>query len=130
MADIIKQIVNNFEGSDSNDGLAIQMLDEVTIIGNETIMRFPSDIADSKRPVVHFECMPFESNEPIRSIYFPCPQGLAFSDAGEYTTFNLGMLGEFAKALGSNPGTPGKDGEAGKQGMTALQAANKVKDMA
>lgn len=133
MANILKQIVSNFEGSDKvQRALDIETLPTTIVRGTagENIMMFPLDVGDKERPVVHFECQPVEAEEIAKSIYFPCPQGIAVSDSGEYTTFNLGFLGgAVAKALKSNPGKASKEGDP-FSGFSASQALSNVADMA
>lgn len=116
MADIIRQATSNFLGDD------ILELEETIVTGSiaEDIMRFPLDLGDNGRPMMHFECVPHESDEPMQSMFFPCPQGVTYGDGGEYTTFDLGLLGEFSKSLAK---------AAGGKGSAALEAAKSVKSM-
>ena len=120
MADIIRQAASNFLGDD--DPIFGGVLDDVVVTGYvDDVMKFPLNLGDNGRPMMHFACIPHESDEPMQSMFFPCPQGVTYGDGGEYTTFDLGLLGEFSKSLAK---------AAGGKENPALEAAKSVKAMA
>ena len=89
--------------------------------GNETL-EFPLDLGDLQRPIVRFSCIPHDASEPIESICFPFPQGVAFNDVASYSTINMGTItamADIAKAAASKTGIKDKlkaaAGEAGAQ---------------
>ncbi len=92
MANYLKQAASNMLGSDKN-------LD-AKISGRgfgEGTMRFPMNLGDNGRPIIHFSCIP--DDEPMESIFFPIPQGITYGDGASYTTFDVGIIGEFAKLV-------------------------------
>ena len=123
MADIIRQAASNFLGDDVEFG---GVLDETVVTGMRPppIMKFPLDLGDNGRPMIHFQCLPHEQEDEIKSVFFPCPQGVSFSDTGEYTTFNLGLIGDFSKALAKGA----KDAEKTGDARVALKALQAVRD--
>lgn len=118
MADILRQVARNALGSDKNTEVLPDLV--VTAEGFDGTMRFPMDLGDNGRPIIHFSCTPNEQDEPMQSIFFPIPQGITYGDGASYTTFDVGLIGEFAKLVG----------EQGEFNLDAGKAAAvKAKDM-
>ena len=99
-------------------------LPPLTVTGTRpTIMQFPSDLAESKRPYIRFACEPYEGSQPKKFIHFPCPPGISFGDGGSYTTIDLGLMAEGIKALTAEGGDAGDKVMAlGKQALAEAEA--------
>jgi len=82
------------------------------------VLSFPIDLVDSKRPYIRFVCEPYETHESIKSIQFPCPSGITFSESGNYGVFDMGTLGTILPAILSGEGNA-----AQKAGAAVVQEA-------
>ncbi len=75
--------------------------EDVNIIADKIIdppvMKFPLNLEDKGRPMIKFTCIPHQGDGGNRSVYFPCPQGVSYSDGGSYTTIDIGIIGTLAK---------------------------------
>ncbi len=122
MAKFLKQAASSMLGSDKNAEALDELL--VTAGGFDGLMRFPLDLGDNGRPIIHFTCEPHNPAEKMQSIFFPLPQGVTYGDGASYTTFDVGLIVEFAKLMG-------KQGEAGAGGFKSVVGAlEDAKDMA
>jgi hypothetical protein len=116
MANFLKQAASNMLGSDKN-------LD-AKISGRgfgEGTMRFPMDLGDNGRPIIHFTCEPTAQDEKMESIFFPIPQGVTYGDGASYTTFDVGLIGEFAKVISAN-----SDANIGDAALNMARQAQKM----
>ena len=57
---------------------------------------FPSDVADFNRPYIRFGCHSDDSATIARYICLPCPPGIQFTDAAEYTSISMGKIAAIA----------------------------------
>ena len=61
---------------------------------------FPRDmLVESKRPYVRFTCKPAAGGQGMTSVNLPCPGGVSFNDGGDYTTVDMGMIGDIAQII-------------------------------
>ena len=122
MANFFKQAASNMLGSDKNPD-AMSPLEVIGRRFEEGTMRFPMDLGDNGRPIIHFSCTP-DDEMPSEAIFFPIPQGITYGDGASYTTFDVGIIGEFAQLMT-------KAGDVGAKGIgNVMEAAKQVRDMA
>lgn len=100
MANFIKDAAANFLGEEASANVGEMLAPlEVNDYHEKPILRFPSDVGDNGRPMIKFVCKPHELDRMMRTIAFPCPNGVSFQDGGSYTTFDVGLIGEVARAF-------------------------------
>ena len=69
---------------------------------------FPRDmLVESKRPYIRFTCKPADGGQAMTSVNLPCPGGVSFSDGGDYTTVDMGIIGDIAQIVAKGE-TPSK----------------------
>jgi hypothetical protein len=63
-------------------------------MAQENTLAFPQELRDDSKawPFIRFSCKDVDA----KSIFFPIPQGLSFSDSMAYSTIDLGILGDVA----------------------------------
>ena len=58
---------------------------------------FPRDmLVESQRPYIRFTCKPANGGQAMTSVNLPCPGGVSFNDGGDYTTVDMGIIGDIA----------------------------------
>ena len=61
---------------------------------------FPRDmLVESKRPYIRFTCKPANGGQAMTSVNLPCPGGVSFNDGGDYTTIDMGIIGDIASIV-------------------------------
>jgi len=110
--------------------MAPELLPELPVEADRIIdpptMKFPIDLEDKGRPMIRFTCIPSSGDEGNRSVYFPCPQGVSYSDGGSYTTIDIGIIGTLAKIAATEGSLTDKAKKAGDIAMKEAQAAGGI----
>lgn len=75
--------------------------------GDKTPIIYPLNM-DFGRPIVVFTVINRRSEDDGKTVMLPIPQGVGFSDSGEYNSVELGQLGNLAKGVGGIAGAAGK----------------------
>ena len=110
----------------------IEVLPEVTVVADRDrivdppVMKFPINLEDKGRPMIRFTCTPSSGDEGNRSVYFPCPQGVSYSDGGSYTTIDIGIIGTLAKIAAAEGSVQDKAFKGADIAMKEAQAAGTV----
>jgi hypothetical protein len=99
---------------------------EVDRIIDSPAMKFPIDLEDKGRPMIRFTCIPSSGDEGNQSVYFPCPQGVSYSDGGSYTTIDIGIIGTLAKIAATEGSPMEKLSMAGNIAMKEAEAAGPI----
>ena len=61
---------------------------------------FPRDmLVESQRPYIRFTCKPANGGQAMTSVNLPCPGGVSFNDGGDYTTVDMGIIGDIASIV-------------------------------
>jgi len=61
---------------------------------------FPRDmLVESQRPYIRFTCKPANGGQAMTSVNLPCPGGVGFNDGGDYTTVDMGIIGDIASIV-------------------------------
>ena len=61
---------------------------------------FPRNmLVESKRPYIRFTCKPANGGQAMTSVNLPCPGGVSFNDGGDYTTVDMGIIGDLASIV-------------------------------
>jgi hypothetical protein len=102
------------------------MIVEEDRIIDPPVMKFPIDLEDKGRPMIRFTCIPSSGDEGNRSVFFPCPQGVSYSDGGSYTTIDIGIIGTIAKIAATEGNTLDKVKKGGEIALKEAQAAGGI----
>lgn len=97
MANFIKKTASKIAEAIDDAELLDPMIVEADRITDPPVMKFPLNLEDKGRPMIRFTCIPSSGDEGNRSVFFPCPQGVSYSDGGSYTTIDIGIIGTLAK---------------------------------
>ena len=107
--------------------MAPELLPELLVEADRIIdpptMKFPIDLEDKGRPMIRFTCIPSSGDEGNRSVFFPCPQGVSYSDGGSYTTIDIGIIGTLAKIAATEGTITEKATQAKDIALKEAQAA-------
>jgi hypothetical protein len=110
--------------------MAPELLPELLVEADRIIdpptMKFPIDLEDKGRPMIRFTCIPSSGDEGNRSVFFPCPQGVSYSDGGSYTTIDIGIIGTLAKIAATEGTITDKATQAKDIALKEAQAAGGI----